>query len=509
MTLPQLGIDAIAASATGNRKFVNASLRLRPDLVAVRPTRSPAGVTLRKASGGFNCVVELSADSCRRVFSLGVDAPSFDVPIATSQLRDFIDEHAGELSEPIRNLEIEDRPSYDLLIGFGAPSALEFEDPHRVKVTYQGRVKLAKVDRPPRKPGKSRRLPVRVVPEIPTYFSKLGIGIAPIAAAAWRNRPPRDGETTIVADLGRLTLTVSCNYFRRLEADFARCDVLASLWDADADVSLPPGDGTAFVERFIGAEATTLLSQLQGPAAVKLTPTISVTGRNPASATVDEFSECDANAFHVELGDEQAMAVAFDLMPGCHGVIEDVEHFLCGHDYGVISDEWVIAGVLRHKWHLGGFYRQLSSTRDVRIERDGDEEDAGIHFDLALDGLEVVSLETDANTRTDFLRLGGPATATPRYLQLADGSQHSPDETGLGGPSSQSWTVFTSPTLDPQPSGNWQEERFQQHASTDAYRHLARPFAAFPEEGVDVGYTRLEGVEKHMFCLGDCEEAFL
>jgi hypothetical protein len=545
MPSPQLGVEttpkfsSVTGASTGirPRKNVYEMVRPWPGPASLHLTRSPRSVTLRQATGGFNCVVEASADLCRRVFSLEVEAPLYDIPIPTPDLRAFIDARSDSLTDQVRNVTLENRPSYDLLVGFGPPSSLQFEDPHRVRVSYRGSIALAKVDIPHPLPhghdvalgglpdpiGPVESFELRSEAELFTAAPRPAAVTqitSPLSSASWsgiqqaiwasrRHGPPPGATTTIVAELGQLSLDLVCSYHAKRDPALARCDVLASLSQAELNLSLPTGDGQVFIDGFMGTQATQLLTQLWGPPEAKLTPTVSVVGRNPAGARVTEFTDCAAEVFHVSYLGDQAMAVAFDLMPGCHGIVEEVEQFLCGRDYGVISDEWVVSRVLENKWRHGGFYRRLSSDQAVRIKRNGHEEDASVHFDLSLDDLDAVAIETDANTATDFLRLGGSATATPRYLRLADGSVHGPDEVDLGAATNRGWTVFTGPSLTAHPGADWQLRLFQARASEDAYRHLSRPFAAFPDTGVDLDYIRLEGVEKHLFFLGNCREAFL
>jgi hypothetical protein len=464
----------------------------------------PKAISPRRASGGFNCVAQVSADMARRIFAAQVEAPQLAIPIPPEALREFIDEHREELSESTRRLSLDERASYFLRAEFGAPSDLSFLNPNRVHVTFEGEVRLTRTDAfaKPFRPAGAAHL------QAAPFAALLSADQAP-GLIDGADLQPADPEGSLVAGLGGVSLELTCDYSASREPRFVRCDVVASLSDAEVTLNIPSGDGRLFVESFGGEQATALLQQISAPPEVKLTPTISVVGHNPAGAIVREFSQCSTEVFHVEQTGLQALAIAFDLMPGCHGTVEDVQGFLCGRDFGVISDEWVVGQVLKNKWRLGGFSRRLHAEVGVRIKRGDREEDASVYVDVRLDGLDTGLLETDANRRTDFLRISGPATATPRFLRLQDGSVHGPDEVDLGEPVAQRWTVSTTPALDESPTSEWQMRVFQMEASRDAYRHLARPFANFPELGNDVTYTRVEGVEKFIYCLGNCREVFL
>jgi hypothetical protein len=164
--------------------------------------------------------------------------------------------------------------------------------------------------------------------------------------------------------------------------------------------------------------------------------------------------------------------------------------------------------VLKHKWRHGGFARRFTQSRPVRIKRDDREEDASVDFSLSLEDLSVVAVECDANTATDYIRLGGPATATPLRLRLQDGTVLGPDQVDLGGLTAVNWTVFTDSKLNPQLSADAQMRQWQETAYRDGYRHLARPFGYFPEGVIDIDYVRVEGAIKHVFFLGSFSIAF-
>jgi len=461
----------------------------------------------RRVSGGFNCVAQVSAEMARRVFARQVTPPALAVPITADAMRAFVEEHREELSEAVRSLSFDQGANYFLRVELGAPSQLSFQNPHQVRVVFEGRVRLTKTE--PAPTGPALITPTASIKAAPPFAALLPIDVALELLHGEGGPEPVEAERGLVAELGQASLELTCDYHASPEPKFVRCDVLAKLKGADSKLSIAAGDGRLFVEELGGPQATMLLQQVSAAPEVKLTPTISVVGQNPAGAVVREFTECSVEAFHLDQGGRQALAIAFDLMPGCHGIVEEVEAFLCGRDFGVVSDEWTVSRVLKNKWRLGGFYRHLNTDIGVRIKHGDREEDASVHFDVSLDGLDVAVLETDANTRADRLRIGGPATATARFLRLQDGSVYGPDKVDLGEPTTQVWTVNTTPALDETQSSEWQLRLFQMEASHDAYRHLGRPFANFPDQGVDVDYTRVEGVEKFIFCLGNSQEVFL
>ena len=101
-------------------------------------------------------------------------------------------------------------------------------------------------------------------------------------------------------------------------------------------------------------------------------------------------------------GFEPALAVAFDTMPGCHGVVDDIRHFIGPNAFGVISDEFVVDLVFRHRWNRGGFDRRLNleAPLQVKVNRGGQEriEDAIVFGHQDLLSLEYAAITTDSNT---------------------------------------------------------------------------------------------------------------
>src|SRR5262249_27433763 len=137
----------------------------------------------------------------------------------------------------------------------------------------------------------------------------------------------------------------------------------------------PPNEIFLFYDGFflnLKSIATTLLN---APLDLPFTTTPSLLGPQPGGFFFSEISYFQGRAFAVFAppGLEPALAVAFDVMPGCHGIIEDVRHFIGPNPYGLVSDEFVVDRVFRHRWNLGGFDRriELQLPMQVMVSRNG------------------------------------------------------------------------------------------------------------------------------------------
>ena len=197
-------------------------------------------------------------------------------------------------------------------------------------------------------------------------------------------------------------------------------------------------------------------------------------------------------------------------MPGCHGVIDDVEHFIGNRDYGVITDEFVVERVFKFKWRIGGFDRSFRLKRRIEISRDGNLEDADLKGRLDLQSLATVVFATDSDTRQDFIQIGGQARSVPTEIVTSDGIVLGPGDVDFGSPQATPWSMATRPAVGPDLSSDPEVREFQERAHIDAYRHIARPFATFTTRpgSVTPQYTRLEVVTRYIFFLGQIPMVF-
>src|SRR5262249_9050599 len=145
-------------------------------------------------------------------------------------------------------------------------------------------------------------------------------------------------------------------------------------------------------------------------------------------------------------GFEPALAVAFDVMPGCHGIIDDVRHFIGPNPYGVISDEFIVDSVFRHRWNIGGFDRRIEMQAPVQVmvNRNGQQqlEDAVAYGHQDLLPLDHASITTNSNLRTDCIAFGGQAQVVATSVRLAaDGQTFDASQVDLGPADPVRWSV--------------------------------------------------------------------
>ncbi len=486
----------------------------------------PDAVALHRASGGFNSVMEFAARSCVRWFISQIATPEMTMPVSPTALAQF----RASLSRPfddsyLNNLPIAaSDPSYGLGLSWSVAD-LEFKDPHQVCITYHGELDLLQqAPVVPIRPPVWRSTPTTIGPaaaaeeprvqaasgpavaRVPAIVSSAfgGASAAPGGAFALiggRPQPP----LVFLHTIGPLQAVLCCDYKLVDDPALTRCSVYADLPTAQVAVTPPPGDVALLFDHFLRPASATQLNTWFTTVTTNpnLTPLLSLVGSDNAGS-VPELPDFEAVAFHVGSHPRQALVIAFNLSPGCQGTIEDVQQFLGSEDFGVISDEVLVEAVFKHKWNQGGFYRQFAIQNQVVIKRNGDQQNATLNGTLVLDSLDFVRIETEANTGTDYVRIGGSATITPTSLQLEDGTIVGPDKANLGDPQSAPWSVYTNFGIDPPLSSDAQLRAFQIQAHDDAYQFIARPFAASPADtaAVQIDYARTEGVPQRVFFLG-------
>jgi hypothetical protein len=300
-----------------------------------------------------------------------------------------------------------------------------------------------------------------------------------------------------------ITAKVELRYRYSVDAPRTRVSVVVDDND-DPSLTVPAGDTNVFWEEFLASREPEISQAVGQWLRRPVVPVVSLVGRNLENAKVPEVPEFDARVFRIGSGSGQILAVAIDASPGCEGIVEDVRKFIGDFEYGVLSDEYVVAAVMHHKWNRGGFHRTLPATQEIRINRNGAEQDATVLGSLHLNSLDVINAEMDSNSRSDYVRLGGAATLEPLGLRLSDGTELGTDQVDLGPIQDASWSTFTQPQIDPPAVPDLDLRQFQQRAHVDGYRHLARPFARCPADpwAASIGYTRLEGVSGHLLSCG-------
>lgn len=541
-----LGINVIPTQ----RKVTAESWTAELDLIDLY---DPRDVQVNRVTGGFNTAVQISASYSLRSYAEQVGPVSFIVRKRGSRLESDLAGIRAQVADPWwANFTFDPMLTY----GFGmdlVPTQLVYSNPRRATVKLRGKISLmihAIIIDPGPRTG-----PFNPLGPSPGPLSQASISSQPSATSAgvlapmavpteslprtmiFRPGPgvPRFGPGTtgvltggVVLDpaeferpmrvlhpIGDVEVTLTASYDSTENIPQRSVDVWMDMNEAEIVVTPEAGDAKLFYDTFLETSAGNLAAQIAPVAKVPLMPTISLAGRNPANSRIDEFTQFDTRVFHVTERRRQALCVAFDVVPSCQGVIEDVRHFIGGSDYGVVHDEYVIERVVRHKWNEGGFDRSIGLANNVslKVKRDGRDstEDATVYGRLLLNTLDVVALVPHADLRTDLLALGGQARAVPDRVVLVDGTVLTPDNADLGPSQDTDWAVNVAASV----SAPWEPDPelrdFAIQAHRDGIRHLARPFSRFPTGfGLpDVQYTRTEAVQKRMFFLGQLPRIFL
>jgi hypothetical protein len=474
--------DSISVASLLAENVIPAETRITSSAAAGPLSFNADFVKLSAVTGGFNCVVEISDQHCLRVFAEDLDA-GFWVRLNLTPVQLFFNAQttafesaylnklkAAGLTSTVQGITttLKDLP---ILFTF-EPAGITFFDPQKVTILYQVAVDIAD-------------------------FKMLS--------------PGQPGGIEVIAALGQLNLEISTNYFQVSNSDLKRVDIFADMTRAEVEIVNISADVKRFIDYgFLGQDGSDLKHAVLLKQSIHLTPTISLVGKSPTNVTVTEIPDFNVQVFHITSAGAGAVAAAFDLMPGCHGLVEDVQLFIGDMDYGVISDESLVEALLKHKWRIGGFKRQIPIRRPTKVLRNGNEEDATLRGHLDLYSLDSVVLITDANDRTDYVQLGGAASLGVDDILLQDNEVVGPDKVDFGGEQNYPWIIHTAITY-----GDLNEDpdlrAFALKAYYDAYRHLIQPFAAFPDTpgALAVFYSRVEAVPGHVFFLGRIPEVFL
>ena len=513
----------------------------------------PRDVQVNRVTGGFNSAVQISASYSLRSYAEQIGEVSVIARKRGSRLEPDLAGLQAQITDPWwTTLTLDPKRTY----GFGfdlTPTRLVFSDGHLATITLRGTISFmteAIIIDPvhetgPRFPGKP--LPGPLSPE--TLFSQLGsrssrvsapmpspaplqqtmssgsgldggpfdrgtIGVFP-GDVVLETPPEFEMPMRVIHPIGNVEVTLAARYDSTEHVPQRSVDIWMNMDEAEIVVTPEGGDAKLFYDTFLAAKAHDLAGQIAPVAQTPLTPTISLAGRNPANSRIGEFTEFDTRVFHVTEQKRQALCVAFDTVPGCKGIVEDVRHFIGGQDYGVIHDEYVVERIVRHKWNEGGFDRSigLANTVSLKVRRDGHDstEDATVFGRLLLNTLDVVALVPHADLRTDVLSLGGQAQAIADNVVLVDGTVLTPDNADLGPVQDANWAVDIAATIAVPWNPDPELRDFQAQAHRDGVRHLARPFSRFPTGFgfPEVQYARTEAVQKRVFFLGQLPTVFV
>ena len=326
--------------------------------------------------------------------------------------------------------------------------------------------------------------------------------------------PPEKGDT-----LGQFTVTINASWNSVPETTLKQLDVYADLSGASVSIAPSPSDAKRLYDAgLFGANGAKIVSFLLYKHQVHLAPAISLVGKDsPVNVPVAELPDFNTQVTIVTWLGRQALAAAFTVNPICSSDIEDVQHFIGFADYGVISDEVVVAGLFHHKWSLGKFYRQLPLKADIVAQVNNKTENATLFGKLELETLDFVRFETSSNSGSDALTFGGTSSVDPQYILLPDNTMITPQNSNVNfGPSTNmNWVVTASPNVQAALPTLAVSRAFTLEAYQDAYRHIARPFADFPDavgagpEPLHATYVRTSAIARRILSLVIVSQAFV
>lgn len=492
----------------------------------------PGRLALHAVSGGFNTVVEFSAGACLERFRRETPSSDHVIPLLEVELQKLSSDSPDRttVDDLLDAIGAARSAQYHLGIRW-KPTSLGFTDAREISVTYEGT--LALLEHMPRQPSGTSA--VQRSRQAPGFDANLDHG--DLHQAMMASHPPgKDLASLLLAHswfaefiaaniwgetrddlvprriLGGIRARLRCPYHVRSEPARVRAWVTSDLESATVEIEPVAADIAPLIDEYVvrrTGPGPSMFSYIASVQDIRIVPTLCLVGYDvaPKVATLPHF---EALAFAVSDGSQQALAVCFDCAPGCKGTIEQVRHFIGDADYGLITDELVVEGLLLHKWRRGGFLRTLVFHNPVTVDMsDGSQQTAYLHGVMTLNSLEASRIDIDANREIDHILIGGNATVTPEYLHLPDGRRMSASEVGLDEPMETSWSVFTDLELKPSYSSDPQMRAFQVRANLDAYRFVCKPFASLPSDMlVAPQYVRVDGISRRVLFLANFTSPF-
>jgi len=349
----------------------------------------------------------------------------------------------------------------------------------------------------------------------PLHLEKLASAAAPLTTV--RNEISNSSPVKNMAFIatvpnwtGYFEIEIQCEYGHETDDALKRADVFVRLGTASLNYDVEPGDMKVLFDKFVVPQQANINQVFLNKSETNICPTISLGGINPANITFDEVTNFDVEVFPIGTAPKQVLAIAFNLKQGCHGIDDFVSNFIAENDYGIISDEYLVERILKYRWRLGGFRRSLSLSQSFQgMDSNKNPVNGTLYGYLSLNSLDIVSIECDSNSRTDYIRIGGSSTAYATSITLDDGSDVDPKNIELGDPAYTPWNLFTSVELDQEFSPDNEIKLFQIQAHDDAYQFLGKPFANFPVAAPPtLIYTRTEGISKQVLFIGNIATIF-
>lgn len=509
-------------------------------------TYSPASVDPLQASGGFNSVIELAATSCRQQAARAIRPVPLDRSISAAALTTLLNAApaGGRLAlvpTATALLTEQDYRGFRLTLTL---AGLTFADSENVILSFAVSLSFvhqaASLPEVPTDTEKEFWDPSWVMqntgtipvfrPMAPGLRSPAAEEVAPKTARAAeggrRFLEVQLGDQPLPSEqdlrgvlIGSFSAELRAPLIHRDEASRCATRVFADLRRATWTESLPvrPAAGQPANEVLLvydalfsnwKSDATALLN---APLDLPLTPTLSLVGPNPGGASVPEITDFAVLAFAVfdPSGFEPVLAVTFDVMPGCHGIIEDVRHFIGPNPYGLVSDEFVVDSVFRHRWNRGGFDRRIEvqAPIQVMVTRNGNPqlEDAVAFGHQDLLTLDHAAITTNSNMRTDCIAFGGQAQSVATSVRLtADGQTFNASQVDLGTPEPTRWGVNGVVGANATWAADPEVRDFQVKAMRDGAQPITLPFAFVDQSNPPkVTYARIEGVTKYVLFLGN------
>lgn len=447
----------------------------------------PTSIDIQAVAGGYGTILEFSPGFCLQTAAADLGLAPLDIDLGSDSLKAFIASSSSQFTPALNifcsNIDWSVIPYIELAF---APTSLQFPTNKSVEVLFTVTAQLFASHAVLSLTGQKG-----TVSAPPTPFP-LGNIILTISAAF--------GVVAHASILGaEITCPVNPPSHRRRRIGVGTTISVEAAPGQDIAVFLNGG--------LRGLNGTTISESIQNvfanTAEFHLVPPLSLLGQEPYNSqgvSVPNF-QVDVVALAGEAF--PVLAVGFNLKTGCSGSLDHIQQFIGSFDFGSIIDEFTVETMFKHKWALPGkFERTLPLSAPLTVTVNNQAMDVTLEGTLQLNTLDVVSIEPDANTRTDVLSLQGTSTVTAKDVVTQDGTHIGPDQVDFGPPQDFPWSFRSTLKINVPFDSRPGLRAFETKAYNDAFNFIARPFPDLADPSpVSPYYVRVDAVAHRIYTI--------
>jgi hypothetical protein len=457
----------------------------------------PTTINIQAAAGGYGTVLQFSPGFCLQAAATDLGLAPVYIQLDYWGLKAFFQNNSNSLTNALQafysSIDWSEAPDIELTF---TPASLQFPSTSSVTITFTAKANLLALQALPLVQGQ-------------------GGGISTGRSAA---------KVAVPYFLGNMTLSISAPFSAVPHASLLGAEVICllapprqkatssgivkgpqTLNTAQISVAPDPGQDVAvfFNQGMLGDNGEDVINVLAGKFQFRLVPSLSLLGLEPINSKGVNMLEFQVDAIALAGEDFPVLAVGFNLKTACAGSPDHIQQFIGSFDFGTITDEFTIETLFKHKWGLPGrFSRTIPVSAPIHANVNNQGVDVTLDGTLQLNTLDVVTIDSDANTRTDVLSIQGTATVTVNDAVAQDGTRIGPDQIDFGPPEDVLWAfksaLLINAAFDTRPG----IRTFEMTAYKGAYNFIARPFANLSDPSpVSPYYARLDAVVHRVYTV--------